>query len=145
MPLTNESGERLPLIVGKNIEVTVVRPHKGLGPNMAAAVLNIIWLVLVQERMAEGLLAHRLLWTGSLSVVQNSGHCGEGLGRLGPRQGVEDMRPFTFAIAVPLLRMPSRSFPMWGSLSSCVTPSTILAFIIPSALSQGPSCTSPQP
>lgn len=89
MPITNESGERLPLILGKNTEVTVVRPHKGLGPNMAAAVLNIIWLVLVQERMAKWLLAHRLLWTGSLSVVKNSGHCGEGLGRLGPRQGVE--------------------------------------------------------
>ena len=89
LSLMRKEGERLPLITGKNTEVTVVRPHKVLGPNMAAAILSIIWLVLVGERMAKWLPAHCLLLTGSLSVVQNSGRHGEGLGRLGPRQVVE--------------------------------------------------------
>ena len=56
---------------------------------MAAAVLSIIWLALVEERMTKWPPAHRLLLTGSLSVVQNSGRYGEGLGRLAPRQVIE--------------------------------------------------------
>ena len=137
--------ERLSLIIGKNIEVMVVRPHEVLGPNMAAAVLNIIWLVLVEERMAKWLFAHRLLLTGSLSVVQNSGHYGEGLGRLGPWQVVEGQETLHICSCDSFAQNAVPIYSHVGSLSSCVIPLTVLAFVIPGALSQGPSCTSPQP